>query len=370
MTAPSSLLDLDDVDALLTADVDGALRFAALGGAQIRATQAAVEENALARVRGMRPRSIVLVTGDGPAVRAADLVAAASGSRITVPIVVNPATPLWVGPLDVVVVAGDDAGDPRLVESVDRALRRGAETVLAAPDEGPLRSAAAGRALLLPPRVAVPAAHGLLRYLAVFLAVLTAIDSERPDVCPDLGRLADAVDDEALRGHPRNEVFHNPAKSLAARMRGRRIVLTGDTRATTALARHGSEMLLRAGAAVAAAAELPDVLAGTPRFAPAGAMPADYDPFFHDEQLDGPAPGVPLRVFVLASDANRPLVERRVAALPDTDVVVASSEQAGASDAAEATAPVAGAGEIEQIAVLAGRLELSAAYLRLIGGNN
>ncbi|WFR74071.1 hypothetical protein P9209_11950 [Prescottella defluvii] len=178
--------------------------------------------------------------------------------------------------------------------------------------------------------MAVPAHHGLLRYLAAFLAVLIAIEAERAaKVCPDLGRLADALDEEALRDHPRNEVFHNPAKSLAARMQGRRVVLAGDTRATTHLARHGSEILLRCGAAVAAPADLSGVLSGVPRFdSSATSMPPGYDPFFHDEQLDGPVPGTPLRVFVFAAEADRPVVERRVAALPDVDVVVAASEQA------------------------------------------
>lgn len=374
MTAPSSLLDLDDVDALLAADVDGSLRFAALGGAQIRATQAAALEDGLVRLHGLQPRSVVLVTGPGAAARAADVLTAALGDRIGIPLVECTATPLWVGPLDVVVVAGDDAGDPLLVESVDRALRRGAEVVVAAPDEGPLRAAGAGRACVLPPRVAVPDHNGLLRFLAAFLAVLSAIESGRASVCPDLGRLADAVDDEALRNHPRNEVFHNPAKSLAARMQGRRIVLAGGTRATTHLARHGSEVLLRTGASVAVAGDLSGVIAGVPRFTPAGATAPGYDPFFHDEQLDGPAPGMPLRVFVFTPETERPLIERRVAALPDADVVVAASEQAGppgppGAVASEPATPVGAVGEIEQIAVLVCRLEMSAAYLRLIGGN-
>lgn len=378
MTAPSSLLDLDDVDALLAADVEGSLRFAALGGAQIRATQAAVEEDALVRLHGLQPRSVVLVAGPGAAARAADVLTAAVGGRIGIPLVESTGTPLWVGPLDVVVVAGDDAGDPRLVESVDRALRRGAEVVVVAPDEGPLRAAGAGRACVLPPRVTVPDHNGLLRYLAAFVAVLSAIEPERAAaVCPDLGRLADAVDDEALRDHPRNEVFHNPAKSLAARMQGRRVVLAGATRATTQLARHGSDVLLRTGASVAAAADLAEAIAGVPRFAPAAAAAPGYDPFFHDEQLDGPVPGMPVRVFVLAPEADRPFVERRAAALPDVDVVVAASEQAGppGSPAAAPTVQpaLAGAvgavGEIDQIAVLVCRLEMSAAYLRLIGGN-
>ncbi|ERN44244.1 hypothetical protein [Prescottella equi] len=371
MTAPSSLLDLDDVDALLAADVDGTLRFAALGGAQIRANAAAVHENALARLHGMQPRSVVLVSGEGSASRAAELTQAAVGSRIGVPVLGAVGTPPWVGPLDVVVVAGDDAGDPRLVESVDSALRRGAEVVVVAPDEGPMRAAGAGRALLLPPRVAVPGQHGLLRYLAAFLAVLVAVDAERTaKIVPDLDRLADVVDAEAVRDHPSNEVFHNPAKSLAARMQGRRVVLTGDSRTTALVARHGSEALLRVGADVAAATDLPDAVSGVRRF-PSGTA-AGYDPFFHDEELDGPAPAAAVRVVVLALEENRALVERRVAALPDADVVVADGSESApdlAGSASRSPGPGGTRTDVEQLAILVGRLEMSAAYLRLIGGN-
>ncbi|QBJ95337.1 tobH protein [Rhodococcus sp. ABRD24] len=371
MTAPSSLLDLDDAEALLAADVDGALRFAALGGAQIRATAAAVDEDGLTRLRGLQPRSVVLVTGNGRAARAASLIVAAVGDRLGVPLLGSGGTPIWAGPLDIVVVAGDDAGDPRLAESVDSALRRGAEVVVVAPAEGPLRAAGAGRAMVLPPRVAVPEQHGLLRYLTAFLAVLAAVEAGRSTLfLPDLGRLADAVDEESLRDHPRNELFHNPAKSLAARMQGRRVVLSGDSRATADLARHGSEVLLRSGAAVTAAADLSDVLAGAHRFEPdTSPMPPGYDPLFHDEQLDGPVPSAPLRFIVLASEAGRTQVERRIAALADADVVVASSEEASMTIAPSDRSAVSPRTEIEQIAILAGRLEMSAAYLRLIGGN-
>lgn len=384
MTAPSSLVDLDDVDALLAADVDGTLRFAALGGAQIRATAAAVHENALSRLHGMRPRSVVLVSGDGSASRAAELTQAAVGNRVGVPVLGSVGTPPWVGPLDVVVVAGDDAGDPRLVEAVDSALRRGAEVVVVVPDEGPMRAAGAGRALILPPRVTVPDHYGLLRYLAAFLAVLVAVEAERSSrIIPDLDRLADAVDAEAVRNHPSNEVFHNPAKSLAARMQGRRVVLTGDSRTTALVARHGSETLLRVGAGVAVATDLPDAVSGVRTF-PAAAV-AGFDPFFHDEELDGPAPAPAVRVIVLAFDANRAAVERRVAALPDADVVVADGTDgvpdlsASGLSASELSVPDLSASgppgsggtrtDLEQLALLVGRLEMSAAYLRLIGGN-
>lgn len=358
MTAPTPLLDLDDGDALVSADTEGVLRSAAMGGAQIRATRSAVEEGALERLQGLRPRSVVVVTGAGRAGRGAGILTAVLAERIGFPLVRATRTPVWVGPLDVVVVAGDDAGDPRLVQAVDAAVRRGAEVVVAAPDEGPLQAAAAGRVVMFAPRVRALTRHGLLRYFAVLLAVLRVVGSERwGDEVPDLEQLADAVDGEALRDRPDSEVFHNPAKSLASRMQGRRIVLTGDTESTVELARHGAEALLHAGR-VATASELPDVLSAAGTFRVDQALSA-HDSIFHDPELDGPPPASPVRTFVLSADADRTLVERRIAVLGDVDLVVASSDEGQVPSQRP---------ELEQAAVLVGRLDMTAAYLQLIGG--
>ncbi|MGX7731973.1 tobH protein [Rhodococcus sp. 2H158] len=360
MTAPSSFLDLDDTDALIDADVDGILRFAALGGAQIRATAAAVDEQILDRLHGLHPRSVVLVCGDARAARAAELVVAMLAARSAVPLVTAPVTPPWVGPLDVVVVAGDDAGDPQLAESVAAALRRGAEVVVDAPDEGPIRAATAGRAMLLPPRIRVPGAYSLLRHLAVFLAVVVAMEATRTaSAVPPLADLADSADAEAGRDQPGSEVFHNPAKALAARIQSRRVALAGDSAVTAALARHAGESLLQVAGVIASASALSDVLAARDRLIarpPASGEP--YDPFFHDEQLDGPVPAPPARVFVLSVEEDRRQAERRAAALPDMELVSVVGEFE-----AKAVPPVP-----EQVAVLAVRFEMAAAYLRLVGG--
>ncbi|MBJ8347312.1 tobH protein [Antrihabitans sp. YC2-6] len=370
MIAPSPVLDLDDVDSLVAADSNGALRAAALGGAQVRATAAAVNEDALVRLADMRPRSVLLVAGSGRASRAASLLVAAVGGQSGLPVLHLGETPPWVGPLDVVLVAGDDAADPKLTESVDRALRRGAEVVIAAPDEGPLRAAGAGRASSLPPRVRVPDHNTLLRYLAIGVAVLTAVDKARSgSVMPDLDALADVLDAEAARDRPGNEVFHNPAKALAARMQNRDVVLAGDASATAELARHASEVLLRSAGSVATAADLGDVLAAAGKLAgPTRTGAVDYDPFFHDEQLDGPAPRDVVRVFVLSTEADRMLAERRIAALPDAQLVtvdIADLEQTGP----EVPPANRSSNGLEQLAVLALRLEMAAAYLALVSGH-
>ncbi|TQF66054.1 tobH protein [Rhodococcus spelaei] len=372
MTAPSPLLDLDDAASVAAADSEGVMRSAALGGAQVRATAAAVTEGALDRIKDMRPRSVVMVTGGGRAGRAATVLIATAGPKVGIPILHLPAVPPWVGPLDVVVVAGDDAGDNRLLDAADSAMRRGAEVVLVAPDEGPLRAVGAGRAMALPPRVRVPDRNGFLRYLAAGLAVVATLESGRTaGLFPDLAELADELDAEAVRDRPDNEVFHNPAKSLAVRMRGRRVVLAGDGPSTTALARHGAEVLLRTAGVVAAAADLGEVVAASDRIARGGgASGGDYDPIFHDEELDGPAPSAPVRVLVLATAASRQLTARRIAVLPDADLVTMGDEDSIEMGDGEMRGPQSRERtEVEQLAVTAVRLEMAAAYLHLIGGS-
>lgn len=390
MIAGTPVLDLDDAASLEAADVGGALRSAASGGAQVRATAAAVGEDALARLTDLRPRSVVLVSGAGRAARAASLIVAAIGDRAGLPVVPVAALPPWVGPLDVVLVAGDDAGDPRLLDAVDRAQRRGAEVVVAAPHEGPLRAAAAGRTALLEPRIPVLDHNRLLRFLAACIAVLRIVDPNRSGaVVPDLTELADVLDAEALRDGPHNEVFHNPAKTLAARMQQRAIVLAGDSPAATELAEHGAEVLLQSAGKVTTAVDLAEAVAANTRMAEAaGESAPNFDPLFHDEELDGPAPVERIRVFVLSAALDQAAARRRLAVfggsgsgLVDADLVRADIELLHTS-LTDPAAPmparvddsgtpmpgtIAHASELEQLAVLALRLEMAAAYLRLIG---
>ncbi|MBB5912352.1 hypothetical protein BJY24_001219 [Nocardia transvalensis] len=380
MIAGTPVLDLDDVASLEAADSGGTLRSAASAGAQVRATAAAVDEDVLVRLRDMNPRSLVLVSGSGRADRAAALLIAALGDHAGLPIVPATAIPQWVGPLDAVLVAGDDAGDPRLIGAVDRAVKRGAEVVVAAPEEGPMRAAAAGRAALLPPRVRVLDHNRMVRFLAVGIAVLHAVDPVRiGPLVPDLTVLADVLDAEALRDGPHNEVFHNPAKTLAARMQERRIVLTGDSPAAAQVAAHAAEVLLPAAGRIAAATGLADAVAANARLIEsAGVAAPGYDPLFHDEQLDGPAPVERVRIFVVSSDADQVAARRRLAVfgasagLVDADLVNVDTElmstEAGVPRAEEPRPPGASRGsELEQLAVLVLRLEMAAAYLRLLG---
>jgi hypothetical protein len=352
----SATIDLDDTSGLLEADREGLLRAAAMAGAHVRATAAAIDEGALDSVSGgQRPRTVTWVAGRGAADVAGSILAAVVGPVAGEPIVLASESPPWIGPLDVMVVAGDDPGDPAIVTAAATAVRRGARVVVAAPYEGPLRDATAGRSAVLAPRLPGPDEFGLPRYLAAGLATMQAVDS---GVHTDLGLLADELDAEALRNSPGREVLTNPAKNLAARMTNRQAVLAGDCSATLTLARHAAVLFLRIAGRAVAAAGLADSLVslrnrGNSLFSdPMAAL-------FHDEELDGPLPEQ-LRIFALALQGERPMMSARVRDIDDVDIVGVDVE----SDAS----PARLAKTEQQLAMLALRLEMAAVYLRLVRG--
>ncbi|BBZ45560.1 TobH protein [Mycobacterium parmense] len=373
-------VDLEDAEGLLAADREGLLRAASSAGAQVRALAAAADEGELDSIRGDdRPRSVIWVAGRGTAETAGLMLAATLGGAAAEPITVVSEAPPWVGPLDVLVVAGDDPGDPALVTAAATGVRRGARVIVVAPYEGPLRDYTAGRAAVLAPRVWVPDGFGLCRYLAAGLLVVQTVD-RRPGV--DLGALADELDAEALRNSAARELFTNPAKTIAARMADRRVALAGDCAATLALARYGSSVFLRVAQQVVAAAALADaVVALRDRGAAGFAGGSSVDALFHDDQIDGPLPET-LRVLALTLDAERTVVAARVAGFDDV-YLLAAEDVPDLPDTPEALGrpvgpdgpavsgarPATGAGRPEQqLAVLAVRLETAAVYMRLARG--
>lgn len=362
MNALRATIDIDDTDSLIAADREALLRSASTAGAQVRSTAAALDEGALEPVLGRdRPRTVVWVAGRGTAGTAGAMLAAALGGLAAEPIVVAAQAPPWIGALDVLVVAGADAGDPALVDAAATGVRRGARVVVAAPFEGPLRDTTAGRVAVLEPRVRVPDEFQLSRYLAAGLAVLHSVDA---GLKTDLARLADELDGEALRNSAGREVFTNPAKALAERMSGRQVVLAGDCAATLALARHGSSVLLRVGHQVVAAGGLADALVAV-RDTAAFGDPADA--LFHDEEIDGPLPER-LRVLALTLAAERPSLEARIAGLSDVELIGAADVPELSDAPPRASTPAGARPADHQLAILAVRLEMAAVYVRLVRG--
>ena len=369
MNATQAVVDLDDVDGLLAADREGLLRAASMAGAQVRATAAALDEGDLDSLKSDQPpRTVIWVAGRGNAETAGTMLSATLGASLASPIVVASEAPPWIGALDVLILAGDDPGDPGLVSAAATGVRRGARVIVVAPYEGPLRDATAGRSVSLAPRVSVRDDFGLARYLAAGLAVLQVVD---PGLRVDLAALADELDAEAFRNSAGRELFTNPAKTLAERMSGRDVVLAGDNAATLALARHGAAVLLRIAHEAVAAVGLADALValhgGIGGDGPGLAGADREESLFHDEQIDGPLPRR-VRIFVLATDAERPVVVARVSGFDDVDVLNAEDvpETLGMVDSPAAVTPP-GRPE-QQLATLAVRLEMAATYLRLVRG--
>ncbi|OBH51524.1 TobH protein [Mycobacterium sp. E2479] len=361
-------IDLEDAEGLLAADRDGLLRAASSAGAQVRAVAAAVDEGALDPLRANDPaRSVIWVAGRGTAETAGTVLAATLGGTSSQPFTLADEAPPWVGPLDVMIVAGDDPGDPALAAAAATGLRRGARVVVTAPYEGPLRDATAGRAAVLAPRLSVPDDEfGLCRYLAAGLAVVHAVDP-RPKV--DLALLADELDAEALRNSAGRELFTNPAKLLAARVAERQVALAGDGAATLALARHGSSVLLRVANQVTPATGLADALVALRAAASDGYQDPDAA-VFHDEQIDGPLPQR-LRVLAVVLESEQAGVAARTAGLDNVYLLAAEDvpDGPGGSAGYGVSPALGGPGSPEQqLAVLAVRLEMAAVYMRLVRG--
>jgi hypothetical protein len=305
------------------------------------------------------------------------MLAATLGGTASAPIVIVSEAPAWVGPLDVLIVAGDDPGDPALIGAAATGVRRGARVVVIAPYEGPLRDSTAGRVAVLAPRLWGADEFGLCRYLAAGLATLHTVD---PRLDIDVPALADELDAEVLRNSAGRELFTNPAKTMAARISGHRVALAGDCAATLALARHGSSVLLRIAHHVVAATGLADAVVALREPAEFGSelgqAASSVDALFHDDEIDGPLPQR-LRVLALTLSDDRTVAAARVAGLDDVYLIAAQDvpdasdtvDDMAGSGGADGSREPAGAGRPEQqLAVLAVRLEMAAVYLRLVRG--
>lgn len=345
---------LDDPTRLADADTGGWLRAAARAGAQVRATLEAANEAGVERIFSERPRAVVLVVRPGVGLAVAHLVAALLGPACPVPVVVSDDVPPWVGALDVVLTHTEDPGDRELAESIDRACRRGARVLLTAPNEGPVAAAAAGKAVLLEPRITVPPGFSYPRALAAWLTVLRSLGLVKVDVA----QIADELDREAERDHPMHESFVNPAKSLALRVADRVPLLWGLDDVATAVGVHGANVLAGYAGVASDVAGYPQALTRPVlhRRAVQGTSGADLFADPEDEQ------GGLVRVLLLAVRQGLVAEAARRAAedtLPGADVLEPAEEVTG--------------GDAVCAALLALRFELAALYLGLatgmLGGN-
>jgi hypothetical protein len=342
---------LDDLGRLTDVDADGLLPASARAGAQVRATLEAGRDAGIARLAGHRPRALVLLTRPGLGPAAAKVLMMLLGRACPAPVVLTDTAPPWLGPLDVLVAHTDDPGDFELAESIDRAGRYGANVVLTAPEDGPVAAAAAGKAVLITPRVPVPPGFGFPRALAAGLLTCTTLELLRTD----LEMVADELDREAERGHMQHETFVNPAKSLALRLAERTPLLWGLDDVATGVAMYAAQVLATHTDVVCDVAPYQQAASRTALHRAATQAASGTDIFADPDDLD-PSAVSPLRAFLLAVSALPTDSVRRLAAdmLPDADLI-APAEEITADTTACAM-------------VLALRFELAALYLGLAAG--
>jgi hypothetical protein len=348
---------LDDPGRLEATDTGGLLRAAATAGAQVRSTAFAAEEAGLGRLAGERPRALVLLTRPGAAPAAAPLLLALLGPSCPVPVVTMRSVPLWVGALDIVLANTTDPGDRELAEGIDRAVRRGAQVVLTAPADGPVTAAAAGRSVLLVPRIEVPPGLVLPRTLTAGLLLLDILGL----LATDSEALAGELDREAERDHVAHESFVNPAKSLALRLAERTPLLWGTDPVATAVAGHCAGALAAHAGVVAHAAGFHEA-AALPTLRQEAARASGGVGVFHDPFSDQPQrssmPAVrPVLLGALPDARIEPERATALDALPGADVVTADEELMVRQGDPAAAACAA--------AVLALRFDFAALYLGL-----
>ena len=369
---PVTIEVLDDTEFLHSADRHGLLHAAAMAGAQVRAVAEAQAEGVLEPLADLRPRAVVVVTGSSAlSVRAAALVTAVFAARIDVPIVVAPTLPGWIGPLDVVVVLGADAGDPQLSDALARAARRRAEVVVAAPLEGPLREAAGvGRPgamtfVDLSPRLPIDPRFVFTGQVAALVAVLTGLTAVRlTPAVPMLAEVAEHLDAEAAADHPGQESFHNQAKLLALRTAGHRLVWVGDTPGAAAVAAAVAAAFFDIAVRTGAVADEPRALAAlAASTAPGGAV----DSLFYDPEFDGPAPSEPLRGFWVSTADRSGALARRLGGR-EIDIVTEQTEEHGRDELPPrggAETVVDTPADLTAYLVVVVRAQLAAAYAAL-----
>jgi glucose/mannose-6-phosphate isomerase len=213
---------LDDPERLAAGDPGHMLREVATAGAQVRqALQTTADAGLGDLALDGRPRAVV-VAGMGGSGIAGHVLQAAAGPGCPVPVerLRGWTLPAWVGALDVVLAVSSSGRTAETLSCAREALRRGSRVVVVAEEGSPLVELATRSGA---PWVPVPdgrAPRANLWALSVPLLVaahaLGIVDAP-PD---ELVRVADLLDDLAVRCGPQSELLDNPAKLLAAELVG------------------------------------------------------------------------------------------------------------------------------------------------------
>lgn len=266
-------------------------------GAQLRAISGALD--ALGRLRGMNPRSVVVVGTDQIALAAARAMVALR-SPLALPVLVTDVLPSYVGALDVVVMVGDAAAREQDLRGLLTAAGRGCETILAGPSRGPLLDDAPPHTTIIP---ALPAAAGSspARTMGVVGAVLDVLTGDVEEIRQSLDVVADELDAELGSLSPERDETVNPARQLRAFAADSRVLHAGLNRCGAATAALVAELWSARGLPSGSVAA--DELSLASEFArPAGGVEAED--IFHDPFIDGPLELVPLKIILWAQSGT------------------------------------------------------------------
>lgn len=317
-------------------------------GAQLRAVGGAAPQ--LKRLRGMQPRSLVVVGTDQIA-RAAARACVALQGPLDLPVVVADSLPAYVGPLDVVLFTGDAGSREADLRGLLSAAGRGSETVLAGPARGLLLDDAPAATTVIP---ALPTSAGPspARTLAAVGAVLASLTHDAAVIAEQCDLLADAVDEELASLSPERDAAVNPARQLREFAEGARVLHSGAGPTGAAVAELAAHLWSARG--IPSGYVHPEELALA--LEDAGGTAAASRDLFHDPFLDGPRELVPLKTVLWA---------QRDTAAPNTRAETADA--VGAVGAASA----ASSGETVQAMRLVTRAFAATALDgRLDGGRN
>ncbi|MEJ6019072.1 hypothetical protein [Corynebacterium sp. H113] len=275
------------------------LLMAAAEGPNLRAAASAASSGVFSSLE--LPRSVILIAGESRARLAAEAVIALT-TDARAPITIARGLPHFVGALDLVIVLVDDPGDPA-ADVVAEATRRGAQTVVVDPGDGPVRAAASSSAILVP-RPAMSVRGSFCGYLGATMSALTAAGVTDLAPAAVLDEVADAVDADSIACAPERDLTVNPARQIASWIRNRAVVLAGEGDVWRAIAELGAAWMLDSGTPSHGTA-FPDLMRAVPQLlAVRNSHTHDifFDPLLDDS--DSASQVLPLGAIVVASPAN------------------------------------------------------------------
>jgi glucose/mannose-6-phosphate isomerase len=353
---------LDDVAGMAEGDPSDMLRAVATSAAQVRASLTASREARLEPLAlDSRPRAIV-VAGMGGSGISGDVLAAVTGLRCPIPIVVHRGygLPGWVGAADLVMAVSCSGTTAETLSVAGEAARRGTRLLGVGVADSPLEGqclTGGGSFVAITPELSP---RSSMWALAVPLLVVTArlglLDLGDHD--GDLEATALQLESLAALCGPDRESFVNPAKTFAAELAGTLPMVWGSGQV-------GPVAALRAVCQLAENAKLPAIVGALPEAnhnqvvtfdGPLAGGAADDDLF--RDRAEEPTP-LRMRLVVVRDDAGDEIAARRAEV---------SAEVAAARGIPVSVLSAQGTSAVERFASLVGLLDYASVYLGLAYG--